>query len=71
MDIFFEGLNILIRTFCVCADGVHKTCSFDVFNVYSLLKRENDQLGRELPLFTGQSYPCYSTEKLLPNKVLI
>jgi hypothetical protein len=21
MDIFFEGLNILISTFCVCADG--------------------------------------------------
>jgi hypothetical protein len=21
MDIFFEGLNILIRTFCVCADS--------------------------------------------------
>jgi hypothetical protein len=41
------------------------------FNVYSLLKRKDNQLGRELPLFTGQSYPCYSTEKLLPNKVLI
>jgi hypothetical protein len=48
-----------------------KPVFFDVFNVYSLLKRKDDQLGRELPLFTGQSYPCYSTEKLLPNKVLI
>ncbi len=23
MDIFVEGLNILISTFCACADGFH------------------------------------------------
>ncbi len=29
MDIFFEGLNILIITFCLCADGfkVFKSCT--------------------------------------------
>ncbi len=41
MDIYFEGLNILISTFCVCADGfkvlqkLFTTLSIQLFNLFN------------------------------------
>ncbi len=40
MDIVFEGINILISTFCLCADGfqdLSKACHYPIFASSKLL----------------------------------
>jgi hypothetical protein len=64
IDIFFEGLNIVIRTFCECADGFQALSK--VFH-YSIVFRIRIRIRMFLGLPDPHADPLDKTTDLVPD----